>query len=251
MTTRPRAFTLIELLVVVAIIALLVAILLPSLVGARAAAKRAACLANLHQLGIAIHAYANDYHGSIPFGPQGRPVTGSNFYTATGNVTSLLSLEGGDPVGLGLALDPYLATQPKVLFCPGADQPTDADKELAKVGSAQAQSDYYYRHGSVALFTGTPTDVRIKLANLGNNSKGQPIAALVMDTQFVAHQSLAAFNVRTRTAHARKTSGILFADGHATAHDVTRNGLLVDIGFMPYDSLQRILAAFEKADDLK
>ncbi len=107
------------------------------------------CASNLHDVGVAIHAYAIDYDDTIPFGPEGLPMAGSNFYTATGNVTSLLSLYNGAPVGLGLLLDSYVAEQPKVFFCPGADQHSDADAQLARVGKKQAQSDYYYRHASV------------------------------------------------------------------------------------------------------
>src|SRR5690606_29899911 len=152
-------FTLIELLVVVGIIALLIAILIPSLSRARENSRRAACLANLHGIGVAIHAYAAESeHRCIPTGPDGLGVFGSNFYCVTGNVTSLISLQlNGKPVGLGLMLNNQLAAKPKVLFCPGADQPVDADRELAKVGTVlQAQSDYYYRHASVTLLVGTP-----------------------------------------------------------------------------------------------
>lgn len=52
-----RAFTLVEVLVTAAIIALLLAILLPSLSRARQEARRAACLANLKQLGVATGMY--------------------------------------------------------------------------------------------------------------------------------------------------------------------------------------------------
>ena len=116
--TSANGFSLIELLVVIAIMSLLLAILSPALSEARNHARRAACAANLRQVGVAIHLYAQDFEDTIPFGPAGRPVTGSNFYTVIGNVTSLLSLEDGAPVGLGLLLKHYLAQQPTVLFCP-------------------------------------------------------------------------------------------------------------------------------------
>jgi prepilin-type N-terminal cleavage/methylation domain-containing protein len=63
---RRNGFTLIELLVVVAIIAVLVAMLLPALTQARSAARRVACGSNLHQLGLSMVMYSNDYNGFLP-----------------------------------------------------------------------------------------------------------------------------------------------------------------------------------------
>lgn len=248
---KRTGFTLIELLVVIAIISLLIAILLPVLNQAKIQAHRAACVGNLHQVGVAIHMYAEDFDDTIPFGPAGRPVTGSNFYTVTGNVTSLLSLEDGAPVGLGLLLEEYLAHQPTVLYCPGADQPSEAKEQLARVGQAQAQSDFYYRHASIALLTGTPNVSHIKLSDLGKSKKGQPISALVTDVQFLAHPSLAAFQVKTRTSHKRAASNILFAAGNVRTVSNNEDKLTVNIGTSPYDALERILTMFELADEYR
>lgn len=62
---RRRAFTLIELLVVISIIALLIALLLPALKAAREQGRMAQCAGNLHQMGLGMTMYADDYDGWI------------------------------------------------------------------------------------------------------------------------------------------------------------------------------------------
>lgn len=62
-----EGFTLIELLVVIAIIAILAAILFPVFARARENARRAGCLSNLKQIGLATMMYTQDYDESYPY----------------------------------------------------------------------------------------------------------------------------------------------------------------------------------------
>ncbi len=251
-----RAFTLIELLVVVAILALLVAMVVPSLTRAYSIVRKVICLTQLHGIGVAVHTYATSNDGHIPFGPKAPPMmTATDFYPSTGAPTTLISLMNGKPVGLGLMLEEELSRQTKFLFCPGSDQPMDADAELAKVGVRQAQSSYYYRHASVARQYDPPgIDVmspdHIRLDNLGSNRNGQPIRALVIDSQFLVPSGFDVFGITPRTHHQQECANVLYSDGRAISLHNADGRFTVNLD--NYQALtkafDRILGVLERAD---
>jgi len=76
---KVKGFTLIELLVVVAIISLLAAILFPVFARARESARRASCLSNVQQMGLAMMQYVQDYDETYPLYyyklPDGTPAS--------------------------------------------------------------------------------------------------------------------------------------------------------------------------------
>ena len=114
---RKRAFTLVELLVVIGIIAILIGILLPSLIRAREAANRAACLSNMRQLGLALLEYSVRNKGG--YAPIGYIITSSGTHVKMLNTTACYNrTDGYGPIMLGYLVSTGLIKDGKCYFCP-------------------------------------------------------------------------------------------------------------------------------------
>jgi prepilin-type N-terminal cleavage/methylation domain-containing protein/prepilin-type processing-associated H-X9-DG protein len=173
---EPGGFTLIELLVVIAIIAVLIALLLPAVQQAREASRRAQCVNNLKQIGLAVANYESSLgcivSGYISAsGPMARfgvpgynpdPQTGDNG-PGWGWLALLLPGVEQGPLysAINMDLPTWVADNGTVVkvalgvyLCPSANNPTptcalvDARQNPLPVANAQfARANYQYNQG--------------------------------------------------------------------------------------------------------
>ena len=112
-----RGFTLVELLVVIGIIAVLVALLFPMLNRSREHSRRAVCLSNLRQLGLAFNLYANAFREQIPLGEMKGITASAGEYQWNYNIY-FVDATRAFSTQMGVLLQSNFLDAPRTFYCP-------------------------------------------------------------------------------------------------------------------------------------
>jgi prepilin-type N-terminal cleavage/methylation domain-containing protein/prepilin-type processing-associated H-X9-DG protein len=132
---RLSGFTLIELLVVISMIGVLIALLLPAVQAAREAARRAQCVNNLKQIGIALH----NYYNAITTFPSG-------YIDYQNNPSFTPDLDMGPGWGWAALSLPFMEQQPlysAINFNLGITSPSNSTAVVTSLTVFQCPSDGY------------------------------------------------------------------------------------------------------------
>lgn len=208
MKKSKKGFTLIELLMVVAIIAVLAGLLLPTLRKARRSAKRAACMSNLRQIGMAWRMYLQSYEKF----PRNLMTGGITFGGKTG---SDVANGGGVPADERI-LNPFISSgkvqayaQLKVFHCPEDTGFKDVAGETS-----------YDRFGSSYIYN----DSSLSEVPLGAITTSSSRLLIVGDAGWFMQYYVPQVSKFWHTGEkGRPRFNILFLDGHVGFHDVEEN----------------------------
>jgi prepilin-type N-terminal cleavage/methylation domain-containing protein len=205
-----RAFSLIELLVVIAIIAIIAAILLPTLSSAKTRAQDTRCVSNLHQCGIALNLYLQDYNDRVFWRATNISLDGMELFVWAGrtNNNQIGTAQGNLFNKTDRPLNHYNLTEATVA-CP-MDQGRSADNTTFNL---------YQWVGNSYLFN----CAQIPQFPLGQGLDGVQMSTVTNPVETVVFAcGIMMYPEDVKGWHRRKPSGnIMFADYHVAFYPAT------------------------------
>jgi prepilin-type N-terminal cleavage/methylation domain-containing protein/prepilin-type processing-associated H-X9-DG protein len=196
-----RGFTLIELLVVIAIIAILAGILFPVFSRSREQAKKAACMSNMRQIGMALMQYIQDWDETFPMGdPQ---AWGDRVIFNYPQDACCMGWSANPWWSAAARLMPYIKNA-SIWHCPSAPD-TGQQAGWPEAWPGAFPVNYAYRH---CVAAGPATGVKWTMSRIA-----RPSQTMILHERGDNHETKACMCGDPRSVNA--SYNMVFADGHA------------------------------------
>jgi prepilin-type N-terminal cleavage/methylation domain-containing protein/prepilin-type processing-associated H-X9-DG protein len=259
MKSKNKGFTLIELLVVIAIIGILAAILFPVFARARENARKASCLSNLKQIGLAALQYSQDFDEKVmPIYTQGADRKFYWFGSVTDGATKTLDATAG-------LLFPYMKNS-QIKACPSFDNALRTELGLLGYGYNVSYLSPYdaaagYEPRSVSLAQIQESSKTVLMADSARLRNYDPVTyAPISPPVFEGSSEITPPGDTTPptytgdfpTFHARhnRTGNVLFCDGHVKAMQPIFRGGTFGLGYNAQEFKEKSLGDIDEDGDL-
>ena len=212
---RRRAFTLVEILMVMAILGLLASLLFPVFAQARAAAKGARCLSNLHQIGLGTDLYTDDVDGYYPLAVVSEDHFLMGWRPDEDEAVSVYALLPTAPV-LRNIMRPYLWSD-EVWRCPADEFP---QQQLARFADG---TRYFDLTPNAFARVGTSYEYKVSLGFDHIQSPAGCVFHDIVDFDYGPTESILFWDFTFKSHEVKRVPGVV-----ADLHDLQQNALYAD-----------------------